>query len=147
MRMWLLALTSAKSTDQTRITSQENRCKFAKPERVYGLAEGGQTDRFASSHKSQKAVNFTHIQLTCNQLVSTCVEWPNSEKCASTWVRIWLRPNLTRVIVRRSVQIGGQTKSMSTQVENVRIRLARFFGAKEGNVSEKCFKKDLKHNE
>ena len=32
-----------------------------------------------AARKSQK-VNFTHIQLTCDQLVSTCVGWPNGEK-------------------------------------------------------------------
>ena len=38
--------------------------------------------------KSQKAGNCTHIQMTCDQLVSTCVGWPIGEKLASTWVRI-----------------------------------------------------------
>ena len=42
--------------------------------------------RLASSHKSQKVVNFTHIQLTCDQLVSTCVGWPNGEKLAYEFV-------------------------------------------------------------
>ena len=28
----------------------------------------------------KKAVNFTHIQLTCDQLVSICIGWPNGEK-------------------------------------------------------------------
>ena len=34
-----------------------------------------------------KAVNFTHMQMTCDQLVSICVGWPNREKLASTCVR------------------------------------------------------------
>ena len=49
--------------------------------------------RLVSSRKSQNVVNFTHIQLTCDQLVSTCVGWPNGEK-------LWAR----------STQVGGQTK-------------------------------------
>ena len=50
--------------------------KFAKPELAYGLAPGrpnGFASRLASSRKSQTAVNFMHIQLTFDQLVSTCV--------------------------------------------------------------------------
>ena len=35
-------------------------------------------------HKLQKVLYFKHIQFTCDQLVSTCVDWPNSEKLAST---------------------------------------------------------------
>ena len=38
--------------------------------------------------KSQKAVNFTHVQLTSHQLVSTCIRWPNGEKLGPTCVRI-----------------------------------------------------------
>ena len=37
--------------------------------------------------KSQKAVNCTHIQITWDQLVSTCFGRPNGEKLASTFVR------------------------------------------------------------
>ena len=29
---------------------------------------------------SQKVVNSTRIQMTCDQLVATCVGWPNGEK-------------------------------------------------------------------
>ena len=43
-----------------------------------------------------------HMQLACDQLVSTCVGWPNGEKLASTCVRIWAQP--------KSAQVGGQTK-------------------------------------
>ena len=32
---------------------------------------------------AQKIVNFTHIQMTCDQLVSTCAGWPNGKKLAS----------------------------------------------------------------
>ena len=46
------------------------------------------SSRLRSSPKSQKVINFTHIQMTCDQLVSTCVGWPNGEKLASTCVRI-----------------------------------------------------------
>ena len=53
-------------------------------------------------HKTQKAINFTHIQLTCNQLLSTCVGWPDGEKLASTCVRSRAWP--------KSTQVGGQTK-------------------------------------
>ena len=51
---------------------------------------GGQTDSQGGSqvqaqvHKLQKVVNFNRIQLTCDQLVSTCVWWPNGGKLAST---------------------------------------------------------------
>ena len=38
-----------------------------------------------------------HIHLTCDQLVSTCVGWPNGEKLVSTCVRIWTRPKSTQV--------------------------------------------------
>ena len=67
--------------------------KFAKREdwTCVRACEGwpnGFASRLASSRKSQKVVNFTHIQLTRDQLVSTCVGWPNGEKLASTWVRI-----------------------------------------------------------
>ena len=48
----------------------------------------GFTSRLTSSNKSQKVVNFTHIQLTCDQLASTYVGWPNGEKLVSTCVRI-----------------------------------------------------------
>ena len=42
----------------------------------------------ASSRKSHKVVNFTHIQMAYDQLiVSTCVGWPNGEKLASTCER------------------------------------------------------------
>ena len=34
--------------------------------------------------KSQKAVHLSHIQMTCDQLVSTSVGWPNDEKLALT---------------------------------------------------------------
>ena len=44
--------------------------------------------RLASSRNSHKVVNFTHIQMACDQLnVSTCVGWSNGEKRASTCER------------------------------------------------------------
>ena len=69
--------------------------KFAKPELAYGLAMGGQTD---SQVHAKKVVNFRHIELTCDQLVSSCVGWPNGEKLASTCIRIWARPKSMQVI-------------------------------------------------
>ena len=35
-----------------------------------------------------KGVNVTRVQLTYDQLVTTCVGWPNGEKLALTCVRI-----------------------------------------------------------
>ena len=37
---------------------------------------------------AQNIVNSTHSQITCDQLVSTCVGWLNGKKLASTCVRI-----------------------------------------------------------
>ena len=56
-----------------------------------------------STRKLQTVIDFTHLQIPCDQLVSTCVGWTNGEKRASTCVRIWARP--------KSTQVGGQTKS------------------------------------
>ena len=45
----------------------------------------GFASRLASSRKSQKAVNSTYIQLTCDHHVSTdAVGWSNGERSAST---------------------------------------------------------------
>ena len=41
------------------------------------------------SQFTQVAKSRNFIQLTCDQLVLTCVWWPNGEKLASTCVRIW----------------------------------------------------------
>ena len=60
---------------------------------------------FKFTQIAKKVVISTHIQLTCDQLVSTCVGWPNGEKLASTCIRIWVRP--------KSTQVGGQTKRTS----------------------------------
>ena len=62
----------------------------------------GRPNVFASSRKSQKVVNFTRIQLTCDRLVSTCDGRPNGEKRASTCLQIWARPNPTQGVVLRS---------------------------------------------
>ena len=68
-----------------------------------------------------KAVNFTHIQLNCDQLVSTCVGWSNGEKLASTCVRIRARP--------KASQVGGQTKrktnASSKSCVALRVRFVR----------------------
>ena len=53
---------------------------------------GGQTVR-----KSQKVVRFTHVQLTCDQLASTCVGWPNAEKLRRLAYEFKPRPKSTQV--------------------------------------------------
>ena len=76
-----------------------------------------------SARKSQKVINLTLIQLTCDQLVSTCVGWPNGE-------------NLRRLVYEwpKSMQVNTSGWPKKTQVENlialtcvdsVRVRLAR----------------------
>ena len=65
--------------------------KFAKPELMYKLVMGGQTDsqlgsQVHTSHK--KVVNFKHRQLSCDQIMLTCVGWPNTEKLVLTCTRI-----------------------------------------------------------
>ena len=63
--------------------------KYYTPSKVdarHGLAMGGQTDSQVGSQVA-KVVNFSHIQMTCDQHVSTtCVGWPNGEELASTSV-------------------------------------------------------------
>ena len=90
----------------------------------------GFTSRLASSRKSQKVVNFTHIQLTCDQLVRTCIGWPNDEKHAST-----LRANLssTKVNPWQPKWVAKRNASW-TQVENL-CRLASPFGQGLDQVS------------
>ena len=56
-------------------------CKTRTCVRTYDGWPNKFASRLASSRKLQKVVNFTHIQLTCDQLVSTCVGWPNGETC------------------------------------------------------------------
>ena len=93
---------------------------------------GGQTDSQIGSqvHASRKKViNFTHIQLTCDQLVSTCVGWRNAEKLASTCVRIWARLKSSQVVTSQGKWVAKRNASW-TQVENLRwlaswVRLAR----------------------
>ena len=78
-------------------------------------------------HASRKQVlNFTRIQLTCDQLVSTCVGWPNGEKLASTCVRVWARPKSTQVVANQRKWVAKRNASW-TQVKNLR-RLASPFG-------------------
>ena len=65
--------------------------KFVKPELAYGLAKGGQTDSQVGSlvAKSRKFHAYHWLmQITCDQLVSTCAGWPNDKKLASTSVQI-----------------------------------------------------------
>ena len=67
----------AYSPDQTDSQVNASQHKLAKPELAC-----------ASSHiPKQKVAHFPHIQLTCDQLVSTFVGWTNGETLASTWVR------------------------------------------------------------
>ena len=110
---------SPRQTDYQVDASQR---KFAKPELAHGLAMGGQTD--------SQVVTFTYIQMTCNELVSICVGWPNSEKRASTCVRIWARP--------KSTQVGGQTKrklNANRKLASVDLRLlASPFGQRLGLI-------------
>ena len=80
---------------------------------------GGQTYSQVGSQihacKSQKVVNSTHIQLTCDQLVSkrwkTCVEFRTN--LSSTKVNASYR-------MRKSTQVGGQTKSKLNANRNLR---------------------------
>ena len=88
---------------------------------AYGLAKGGQTDSQVA-----KAVNSTHIEMTCDQLVSRCIGWPNGEKLASTCVRIWARPKSTQV------NAGGwpneiQAEHKSKTCADLWVRLASGF--------------------
>ena len=66
------------------------------------------------------------MQLTCDQVVSTYVGWPNGKKPAST-----LHMNLSTTKVnasrRKSTQVGGQTKRKSKTSVALR-RLASPFG-------------------
>ena len=85
--------------------------KFSKP-----------TDlRWAAKRIRKSAHKFTHVAktrkfhaytVTCEQLVSTCVEWPNGEKLASTCVRIWARPKSTQ-----ATKVNASGWPNETQVE------------------------------
>ena len=68
-----------KAAGQTDSQVDASQRKFAKPELAYGLAKGDQTDSTHKFTQVAKAVNFTHIQMTCDQLVSICIGWPNGE--------------------------------------------------------------------
>ena len=62
-----------------------------------------------------KGRKFPHIQLTCDQLVSTCVGWPNGENLrllASKFELDQSQRKSTQVVASRckSTQVGGQTK-------------------------------------
>ena len=52
----------------------------------------GFANRLASSRKLQKAVDFTHLKMTCDQLVSRGVGWPNGKELASNCVGISAPP-------------------------------------------------------
>ena len=79
--------------------------------------------------KSQKAVNFTRIQLTCDQLVSTCVGWPNGENLRRLAYEFELDQSK-----RKSSQVHASGWPNETQVErksktcvDLRVRLASGF--------------------
>ena len=82
------------------------------------------------TQKSQSVVNFTYVQLTCDQLVSTCVVWPNGEKLALTCVPIWARPRQRKPSQNHANQRKWVAKRNPswTQVENLRWLLACLFG-------------------
>ena len=82
----------------------------------------GPTDSKSTGQLTQIIVNFTNIQIICDQLLSTSVEWRNGEKLASTSVRISNRPKSTQVIVIPDYP-RTSTKPVwpnETQVENLR---------------------------
>ena len=94
----------------------------------------GFASRLASSRKSQKVVNFTHTQLTCDQLVSTCVGWPSGEILASTCVRIWTRPKPTLVNAsqRKWMAKRNGSRKLALTCADLRVRLAS--ALKEGKA-------------
>ena len=57
--------------------------------------------RTRKSTQVAKVINFTRIEMSCDQLVSTCVGWPNGETRQTT------KANASRC---KSTQVGGQTK-------------------------------------
>ena len=59
------------------------------------------TKRTRKSTQVAKVINFTRIEMSCDQLVSTCVGWPNGETRQTT------KANASRC---KSLQVGGQTK-------------------------------------
>ena len=113
---------------------------------VCGLAKVGQTDRVASQLPSPRKSQKEAVPVDLCRLVLGFY-WKRLKR-RKTCVDLCTNLSSTKVNAsyRTSIQIG-RPKSMSTQVENLRIRLASFVGAKEGNVSEKYIQKDLKHNE
>ena len=94
---------------------------------------GGQTDSQVSSqvHTLQKAVNFTHIYMTCNQLVSTCVGWPNGEKLAWSCVEFELDQSQVSTSPRNSTQVGETKQKLNASHKlaldcvDLRVRLAK----------------------
>ena len=64
------------SPGQTDLQVRASQCNFAKPELAHRVAMGGQAD-------SQVAKSIIFQTYTVH-LWSTCVDWPNSEKLAST---------------------------------------------------------------
>ena len=73
------------------LASRYKLTQVCKTRTCVGTCDGrlnGFASPLVSSRKSGKVVNFTHVQLTCDQLVSTCIRWPNGEKLGPTRVRI-----------------------------------------------------------
>ena len=74
---------------------------------------GGQTDSqvgWQVQASRKKVVNFTHIQLICDQLVSTCVGWPNGETTC-----VDLRTNLSST--KQATQVNASGWPNETQIE------------------------------
>ena len=79
---------------------------------------------YASRKKSE-----IYIEMTCDQLVSTCVVWPNDEKLALTCVWIWARPKSTQVIARPRKWVVKRNASLRNSKTCVDFRrLASPFG-------------------
>ena len=66
-----------------------------------------------SVRKFTQVVNFTHIQMTCDWLVSTYVGWPNGEKLADTF-----ELNESQC---KSTQVGDQTKRKSNTSQKLAL--------------------------
>ena len=67
----------------------------------------GRSNEF--TYASRNVVNLTHIHLTCHQLVSTCIGWPNIEKRAQ---KFELDQSQRKWVAKRNASC--------TQVENLR---------------------------
>ena len=81
-----------------------------------------------SARKFTQVANLSHIQLTCDQLVSTYVGLPNDELA----YEFELDPSHRKSTRCSSTQVGGQTKRKLYQAKtcvDLRFRLARDLGS------------------